>query len=243
MVRGFLLFFAALVFAGAVGFGFGMYVGPAVDAKQQFHATVDAGVQAVSESVVSVVEKFKGAPAKVPRATAPAEEVAPSKPAGSDTLVQPQSDSGSGGLPANGATPSDRRAQDVAEPSSPVAEPQSGHSTPPINAEEPVGSISPAPPANRETDKQPAVSRRAEKSHVRPPANKHVAKLKPKPKPAHKPVAKLKLEPKPAHKPVAKLKPKPEPSSEPEPARRPVEQPAINPPHPDGGDGWLPWLR
>lgn len=244
MIRGFLLFFATLVFAGAMGFAFGVYVGPAVDAKQ-FRATVDAGVHAISESAVSVVEKLKITPAKVPRATAPGEGETPSKEGSSDTSIQPQSDAGSGGLPSNGATPPDHRAQDVAEPSSPVAEPQSGHSTPPINAEEPVGSISPAPPANRETDKQPAVRRSAEKRHVQPPANKHVAKLKPKPKPAHKPVAKLKPEPKPAHKPVAKLKPKPKPKpdSEPEPAPKPVERPASNPPHPDGGDSWLPWLH
>ena len=231
MIRGFLLFFATLVFAGAMGFAFGVYVGPAVDAKQ-FRARVDAGVHAISNSAVSVVEKLKITPAKVPRATAPVEGVAPSKEGGSDTSVQPQSDAGSAGLPANGATPPDRRVQDVAEPSSPVAEPQSGHSTPAINADETVGSVSPAPPANRETDKQ-----------AQPTGNKPVAKLKTKPKPAHKPVAKLKPTPKPAHKPVAKLKPKPKPNSEPEPAPQPVEQPANKPPHPEGEDSWLPWLR
>jgi hypothetical protein len=231
MIRGFLLFFATLVFAGAMGFAFGVYVGPAVDAKQ-FRATVDAGVQAISKSAVSVVEKFKITPAKVPRATVPVEGEAPSKEGASDTSVQPQSDAGSGGLSANGATPPDHRAQDVAEPSSPVAEPQSGHSTPAINADETVGSVSRAPPANRETDKQ-----------VQPPGNKPVAKLKPKPKPAHKAVAKLKPKPKPAYKPVAKLKPRPKPNSEPEPTPRPVEQPPSNPPRPDGGDSWLPWLR
>ena len=231
MIRGFLLFFATLVFAGAMGFAFGVYVGPAVDAKR-FRASVDAGVHAISSSAVSVVEKLKIMPAKVPRAMAPMQGEAPSKEGGSDTSVQPQTDAGSGGLPANGATPPDRRVQDVAEPSSPVAEPQSGHSTPAINADETVGSVSPAPPASRETDKQ-----------ARPPGNKPVAKLKPKPKPAHKPVAKLKPKPKPAHKPVAKLKPKPKPNSEPEAAPQPVEPPANNPPHPEGGDSWLPWLR
>ena len=202
-----------------MGFAFGVYVGPAVDAKQ-FRATVDAGVRAISNSAVSVVEKLKIMPAKVPRAMVPMEGEAPSKEGGSDTSVQPQTDAGSGGLPANGATPPDRRVQDVAEPSSPVAEPQSGHSTPAINADETVGSVSPAPPASRETDKQ-----------ARPPGNKPVAKLKSKPKPAHKPVAKL------------KPKPKPKPNSEPEPAPQPVEQPANKPPHPEGGDSWLPWLR
>jgi hypothetical protein len=235
MIRGFLLFFATLVFAGAMGFAFGVYVGPAVDAKQ-FRATVDAGVHAISESAVSVVEKLKITPAKVPRATAPGEGETPSKEGSSDTSIQPQSDAGSGGLPSNGATPPDHRVQDVAEPSTPVAEPQSGHSTPAINVDETVGSVSPAPPANRETDKQ-----------VRPPGHKPVAKLKlkPKPKPAPKPVAKLKPRPKPAYKPVAKLKPKPKPKpdSEPEPAPKPVERPASNPPHPDGGDSWLPWLH
>ncbi len=240
MIRGFLLFFATLLFAGAMGFAFGVYVAPAVDAKQ-FRATLDAGVQAISQSVGSVVEKFKVTPAKfpkVPQATAPAEGEAPSKEAGSDTSVQPQSDAGSGRLPANGATPQDRRAQDVAEPSSPVAEPKNGHSTPAINAEEPVGSISPAPPADRETDKQPSVGRKnpsVEESHVQPPANKPVAKLKPKPKPAHKPVAKLKPKPKP--------KPRPRPNIEPEPTHKPVPQPVGSPPHLDGGDDWLPWLR
>lgn len=217
MIRGFLLFFATLVFAGAMGFAFGVYVGPAVDAKQ-FRATVDAGVHAISSSAVSVVEKLKIMPAKVPRAMAPTEGEAPSKEGGSDTSVQPETDAGSGGLPASGATPPDRRVQDVAEPSSAVAEPQSGHSTPAINAEETVGSVSPAPPASRKTDKQ-----------ARPPGNKPVAKLKPKPKPAHKP--------------VAKLKPKPKPNSEPEPAPQPVERPANKPPHPEGEDSWLPWLR
>ena len=217
MIRGFLLFFATLVFAGAMGFAFGVYVGPAVDAKQ-FRATVDAGVHAISSSAVSVVEKLKIMPAKVPRAMAPTEGEAPSKEGGSDTSVQPETDGGSGGLPANGATPPDRRVQDVAEPSSPVAEPQSGHSTPAINADETVGSVSPAPPASGNTDKQ-----------ARPPGNKPVAKLKPKPKPAHKP--------------VAKLKPKPKPNSEPEPAPQPVERPANKPPHPEGEDSWLPWLR
>ena len=245
MIRGFLLFFATLVFAGAMGFAFGVYVGPAVDAKQ-FRATVDAGVHAISNSAVSVVEKLKIMPAKVPRAMAPVEGVAPSKEGGSDTSVQPQTDAGSGGLPANGATPPDRRAQDVAEPSSPVAEPQSGHSTPAINADETVGSVSPAPPANRETDKQAQPPGNKPAANLKPkPAHKPVAKLKPKPKPAHKPVAKLKSRPKPAYKPVAKLKPKPKPKSEPEPepAPKPVEQPASNPPHPDGGDSWLPWQR
>jgi hypothetical protein len=245
MIRGFLLFFATLVFAGAMGFAFGVYVGPAVDAKQ-FRATVDAGVQAISKSAVSVVEKFKITPAKVPRTTAPLEGEAPSKEGGSDTSVQPQSDAGSGDLPANGATPPDHRAQDVAEPSSPVAEPQSGHSTPAINAEESVGSVSRAPPANRETDKQVQPPGNKPVANLKPkpkPAYKPVAKLKPRPKPAYKPVAKLKPKPKPAYKPVAKLKPKPKPNSEPEPPPKPVEQPSSNPPHPDGGDSWLPWLR
>ena len=83
MIRGFLLFFATLVLAGAMGFAFGVYVGPAVDAGQ-FRATVDGGVVAISKSAVSVVEKLKITPAKVPRAMAPMEGEAPSKEDGSD---------------------------------------------------------------------------------------------------------------------------------------------------------------
>ncbi len=259
MIRGFLLFFATLLFASVMGFAFGVFVAPAVDATQ-FRATVDAGVLAISRPVLSVLEKFKVTPAKVPPAAAPAQGEAPTKEAGSGASVQPQSDAGSGRLPATGATPPERRAQDVAEPSNPAAEPQSGHPTPAINAEEPVGSISPAPPANREADKQPAVSGKnpsVEKSEAQPPANKPAAKLKPKPKPAHKHVAKLKRKPQPAHKhmaklkrkpepthrPVAKLKRNPKPNLEPELAHKPVEQPAGDPPHADGGDGWPLWLR
>jgi hypothetical protein len=250
MIRGFLLFFVALLFAGAMGFAFGIYAAPAIGGKE-FRATVDAGIDAFSESVLSVIGRAKVRPAKVPQATAPAEGEAPSKEAGSDTPAQPQSDAGSGGVPANGATPPDRRTENVTEPSSPVAEPQSAHSTPAVNTEEPVGSISPAAPADKEF-KQPAVSRknpRVEESHVRPHANKPVAKLKPRPKPAHEPVAKLKRKPEPAYRPVARLKPKPRPrpepysEPEPEPLHAPVEQPAPYPPHPDAGDGWLPWLR
>ena len=241
MIRGFLLFFATLVIAAAAGFALGVYVGPAVDPKH-FRAAVDGGVLAVSKSAVSVVEKFKATPAKVPQATAPVETApvegvaAPSKEGGADTSVQPESDAGYGGLPAESATPPDHRTQDVAEPSGPPAEPPSGHSTPAINTEETVGSVSPAPPVNRESGKQ-----------AQPPGNKPVAKLKPKPKPAHKPVARVKPKPKPVYTPVAKLKPKPkphlEPEPEPEPAPRPVERPASSLPQPDRGDSWLPWLR
>ena len=238
MIRGFLLFFAALLFAAAMGFVFGVYVGPVVDPKH-FRAAVDGGVVALSKSTVSLVDKLKNAPAKVPQATAPVEaEAAPSKEGGSDTSVQPESDPGYGRLPANGATPPDRRAQDIVEPTGLVAEPQSGHSTPAINTEETVGSVSPAPPANRESDKQ-----------ARPPESKPVAKLiKPRPKPAHKPVARLKPRPRPVYTPVARLKPKPKSKPyieppEPEPAPKPVEHPASNTPQPDGGDSWLPWLR
>jgi hypothetical protein len=241
MIRGFLLFFAALVFAGAMGFALGVYVGPAID-PGQFRATVDGGVVAISKSAVSVLEKLEITPAKVPPATTPMEgEAAPSKEDGSDASIQPrsdagsgqpQSDAGSGDLPANDATPPDRQVQDVAEPGGLVTELQSGHSTPAINAEETVGSISPAPPANRRSDKQ-----------ARRPGNKPVAKLIPRPKPAHKPVARLRPKPMPVYTPVARLKPKPKPNLEPEPAPKPFEQPVSILPQSDGGDSWLPWLR
>ena len=222
MIRGFLLFFAALVLAGAIGFASGVYVGPAVD-PGQFRATVDGGVVAISKSAVSVLEKLEITPAKVPPATAPMEGEAalprktarmhrfsleidagsgqPQSDAGSG---QPQSDAGAGGLPANDATPPDHQAQDVAEPGGLVTELQSGHSTPAINAEETVGSISPAPPVNRQSDKQ-----------ARRPGNKPVAKLKPRPRPAHKPVARLRPKPMPVYTPVARLKPRPKPNVEP----------------------------
>ena len=264
MIRGFLLFFAALVFASATGLAFGIYVGPAVDAKH-FRATVDAGVRAVSESAASVVEKFKVTPGKapvtpvnLPQATAPAEVAAPSKEAGPDTSVQPQSDPGYGDLSVNGVTPPDRRPQDVVEPSSPVTQspgsqpsgpatqsPGSqpsgpvtqspvGQPTPAIATEEPVGSISPAPSSDRETGKQ-----------ARPPSKKPVARVNPnpKPRPAHKPVAKLKPRLRPEYRPVARLKPMPRSNPEPERVDKFVEQPMVDPPHPDGADGWLPWLR
>lgn len=238
MIRGFLLFFAALVFASATGLAFGIYVGPAVDAKH-FRATVDAGVRAVSETAASVVEKFKVTPGKgpvtpvnLPQATPPAEEAAPSKEAGPDTSVQPQSDPGYGDLSANGATPPDRRPQDVVEPSSPVTQTPAGHPTPAIDTEAPVGSVSPAPSSDRETGKQ-----------ARPPSKKPVARLNPKPRPAHKPVAKLKPRSRPEYKPVARLKRAPRPDPEPERLERFVQQPVVDPPHPDGVDSWLPWLR
>ena len=69
MICGFLLFFATLLFASVMGFAFGVFVAPAVDATH-FRATVDAGVLAISRPVLSVLEKFKVTPAKVPPAAA-----------------------------------------------------------------------------------------------------------------------------------------------------------------------------